>query len=274
MPLGPFRQTVAPDAPVAGAGLALVVISHGTGGGMDNHHDTARALAEAGFVVAALEHPGDTWRDRSRAADVAARPAALKRLVDFMLGEWQDRAALDPARVGAFGFSSGGFTVLAAAGGEPDLSLVVPHCRSNPDLFDCRLAASASRAPDVPPARVAHDPRIAALVVVAPALGFTFAGGLGTLRQPVQLWRADADQVLPAPFYADAVRAALPVPPEFRTVAEAGHFDFLAPCSDALRQAAPAICQSAAGFDRPAFHAQFNAAVVDFLRSSLSPSLR
>ena len=39
----------------------------------------------------------------------------------------------------------------------------------------------------------------------------------------------------------------------------------MAPCSERLAQAAPAICASAPGFDRAAFHARFNAEVVRYL---------
>ncbi len=40
------------DCPVTGAKLPLIVISHGTNGWFAGHHDTAAALADAGFVVA------------------------------------------------------------------------------------------------------------------------------------------------------------------------------------------------------------------------------
>src|SRR4051812_28163452 len=60
VPLALFRQSVAPDAAVAGRGHPLVVISHGTGGSLVDHYDTAIALARAGFVVAAITHTGDT----------------------------------------------------------------------------------------------------------------------------------------------------------------------------------------------------------------------
>jgi predicted dienelactone hydrolase len=266
--LGLFTQSVAPDAPFKGRALRLIVISHGNGGSDDGHYDTALALAKAGFVVAALEHTGDNYRDQSRATDVANRPRELHRLIDYMLSEWPGHGALDASGVGAFGFSSGGFTVLAAAGGESDLSRVAHHCAAHPAFFDCTLVA-AHGAP-VPGAQVfVHDRRIRALVVAAPALGFAFVHGLSSVTQPVQLWRADDDHILPAPDYADAVRAALPSPPEFHTVPKADHWDFLAPCSEALAQAVPMICKSAPGFDRAAFHASFDRAVVAFFEANL-----
>ena len=74
--------------------------------------------------------------------------------------------------------------------------------------------------------------------------------------------------ILPAPFYADAVNASLPNPPEFRSVPNAGHFDFLAPCVDStqLRE----ICESAPGFDRDLFHIEFNEAIVAFFAARLT----
>ncbi len=267
-PVGLFTQTVAPDAPVRGKALRLIVISHGNGGTRDGHYDTALALAQAGFVVAALEHTGDNYRDQSRATDVLNRPRELRRLIDYMLTEWPSRAALNTTEVGAFGFSAGGFTVLAAAGGEPDLSLVGPHCAAHPEYFDCMLVKQHPAA--VPTNQeVVHDARIRVLVVAAPALGFTFTRGLADVKQPIQLWRADDDRILPAPEYADAVRAALPKPPEFHAVPGAGHYDFLAPCSAALAKVAPPICTSEPGFDRAAFHLQFNQAMVAFFKAHL-----
>jgi dienelactone hydrolase len=77
------------------------------------------ALADAGFVVAAINHPGDNGNDSSRrnALSVwASRPANMVRLLDFMLNDWTGRAAIDPAKIGFFGFSLGGYTGLVLAG--------------------------------------------------------------------------------------------------------------------------------------------------------------
>src|SRR5207253_4023973 len=70
------------DCPIIGEKLPLVVISHGRRGWFGGHHDTAETLADAGFVVAAINHPGDNASDPSRSADVTdliARHDDLKR---------------------------------------------------------------------------------------------------------------------------------------------------------------------------------------------------
>jgi len=53
-------------------------------------------------------------------------------------------------------------------------------------------------------------------------------------------------------------------------VPNAGHFAFLAPCTLALAAVAPEICYDPEGFDRAAFHREFNPAVVTFFNGKLS----
>ena len=62
---------IVPDCPISGDKLPLVVISHGNGGSIVSHHDTAETLADAGFVVAAISHPGNTALDMSHAEDLS-----------------------------------------------------------------------------------------------------------------------------------------------------------------------------------------------------------
>ncbi|MGN6317327.1 alpha/beta hydrolase family protein [Trinickia sp.] len=272
--LGDVTQTVAPDAPVAGNHLPLIVMSHGGAGWYGSHYETALALARAGFVAAAVSHAGDTFDDQSRVLQLWRRPAQLRRLVDYMVDGWRGREQLDAARIGAFGFSNGGFTVLVAAGGIPDLLKVEPFCEAHSDQDLCRALQQAHvdvhAVGEVPPSAWVHDPRIKAIVIAAPAFGFAFGkAGLGDVRAPVQLWSAADDRHQPHPNYDEPVRDDLPHAPEYRLVANAGHYDFLPPCDTRLSQVRPEICKSLPGFDRAAFHERFNAGVVRFFRAAL-----
>jgi predicted dienelactone hydrolase len=274
LPMGPTTMNVAVDAPVNGKELPLVVMSHGNGGYFLSHYDTAIALADAGFVVAAVTHTGDNYADRSRSTQVMDRPRHVSRVLDHMLSTWDGHALIDASRIGIFGFSSGAFTALASIGGVPDFAKIGPMCAQYPGDYACRLVSTSGGNAAASPASAtnsAADPRIKVAVVVAPALGFTFSpDGLKNVKVPVQLWRAENDVIVPHPRYAEAVRLALPQAPDYHVVANAGHYDFLAPCSSALASVAPPICTSAAGFDRAAFHASFNAAVVNFFSKALA----
>jgi predicted dienelactone hydrolase len=274
-----FKQMVAPNGAIAGTRLPLIIISHGTGGSFEWHYDTAIALAEAGFVVAAVTHTGDNYRDDRKFARFTDRSRHIARTLDYALGAWPGRDRIDPARIGIFGFSAGGATALVAIGGTPDTTRIAAHCAEHPDEWGCRRRAKrgdveASAPPPAPLSAFVHDARIKAAVIAAPAIGYTFTPeGLATIAVPIQLWRGDRDEILPHPYHAQSVYDALPVKPDYRVVPNAGHFAFLAPCSEALAKMAPEeVCHDAADFDRVTFHQEFNATVIDFFRAKLPPS--
>jgi predicted dienelactone hydrolase len=282
-PLGLFTQNVAYYGAISGQSLPLIVISHGTGGGGASHYDTAIALADAGFVVVAPTHTGDNYQDRSYSftpRNFVERPRQVSKVIDFMLNSWNGHDHIDPARIGMFGHSAGGATALIELGGNPDISLVALYCRKHPDAWDCEQAKThaaadtASAAPDAEkPPDWHHDPRVKAAVIAAPAIGYAFTkDGLAAVTAPIQLWRAENDKIAANEWNSDIVRVDLPKPPEDHLAAKAGHFDFLAPCTDALAKVAAEICASAPGFDRTAFHADFNKALVAFFKAQLGSS--
>lgn len=269
-----FEQSVAVNAPVKGNGLPLVVISHGGGGSFASHYDTALALAHAGFVAAAISHTGDTYDDQSKVLQLWRRPEQLRVLVNYMLHDWPQHEQLNANRIGAFGFSNGGFTVLVAAGGIPDLKKIGPYCQAHPNHDLCQALKKAKVDPNdvgdhVPAEAWIADPRIKAIVVAAPAFAFTFTKDeLKNVHIPIQLWRAADDRHQPNPYYEETLRRRLPQAPEYHVVPGAGHYDFLPPCSARLAAVNPLVCDDPPGFNRTAFHEQFNGDIVRFFRKA------
>jgi predicted dienelactone hydrolase len=271
--MGSFHQDVASNGAIDGTGLPLVIISHGTGGYKYSHHDTARDVADAGFVVVAITHPGDNYADQSGAIDILERPKHIVMALDYILKEWPQKDSIAASRIGIFGFSSGGFTALVSVGGQPDLGKVFAHCAAHPSHYACALIArhdQLAKTAQTAATPQMHDRRIRAAVIAAPALGFTFdAAALSKVDIPLQLWRAEDDRILPHPWYAETVRLSLGAKPDHHVVPNAGHFDFLAPCTDRLAAMAPQICVSQPGFDRAAFHRRFNADVIGHFKKFL-----
>ncbi|HSB96119.1 MAG TPA: dienelactone hydrolase family protein [Spongiibacteraceae bacterium] len=154
---------------VLGEHLPLVVISHGAGGDNGGHEDTARALAAAGFVVAAVTHTGDNYRDQSyvhSGTHLVGRPRHVARNIDYMLTAWHAHRQLDAERIGVFGFSVGGFAALVLAGGQPNVAPIASHCRQVPMARECEylskndVAVSSIQLPTLHDARVkASAPR-------------------------------------------------------------------------------------------------------------------
>ncbi|MDN7426981.1 prolyl oligopeptidase family serine peptidase [Burkholderia sp. AU45388] len=265
--IGPFELKGRRDCPTVGDKLPLVVISHGHGGTLLGHHDLAQTLADAGYVVAAINHPGDTALDMSRADDIhefVERPVDIKRLVDYMLARSADAARIDPTRIGFFGFSRGGYTGLVLAGGNPDY-VHAPVACTDPTWLICRQIRDRDLVLPTP----ARDPRIKAYVLADPLDEFPAADTVKNVRAPIQLWASEegGDGVEPAT--VPALAGLLPRRPEFHVVRNAAHFAFVAPCSDALKRMSPRVCVDANGFDRVAFHQTFDAQALAFFNANL-----
>lgn len=270
--LGSTLLKVAPDGPVLGQRLPVIVLSHGNGGGLASHVDLAMDLAAAGYVVAAPMHAGDSFADQSAAGSArlySDRAQQVRTTLDHVLGLWSARSHIDPERVGAFGMSAGAFTVLTLIGAQPDMTLIASHCAANPEFICKVLQQAGSRLLDrnADTGEFATDPRIRAAVLVAPGLGFAFAReGLAGVRIPVQLWVGEQDHTVPFATNGGIIRKGLAGRVEFHEARGANHLSFLSPCG-LLRP--PALCSDPPGFDREAFHTTMNAELVRFFDTRL-----
>jgi predicted dienelactone hydrolase len=252
------------DCPVTGTKLPLVIVSHGRGGWFGGHADVAEALADAGFVVAAVNHPGDNGNDRSQSDSLSiltSRPADIIRLLDFMLDDWRDRAAIDHAKIGFFGFSAGG---LVLAGGNPDFRRIAPYCTESRISLDCEQFRSG----DIP-SNLPREPRIRAAVLADTPLNYMFTReGLAEVQIPLLIWRSELGGGNVDPKNTAITANSLPGKPEIHTL-PAGHFAFLAPCSPQFAANLPRLCTDPLNFDRTAFHRDFDASIVRFFREHL-----
>ncbi len=290
-PMGPWRPVVTPGAPVAAVPLkGLILISHGTGGHELGHHNLATRLAADGYLVAALRHPGDNWEDRSMITSgryFSERPRQASRVLDALLAspEWGPR--IPAGRIGAVGHSAGGYTVLALAGAQAEPARAAQHCRSvSDDPGFCSLGKLPSRAQSVQAAPAAAasaqvpaaaqdgplvsvaDPRIRAVVAMAPMAVVFTPGSLKAISVPVRLMVAERDAVLTGKYHGGYVAAKLPAA-QASTVPGAGHFAFMAQSVWPLASEAGDPAANPEGFDRVAYHATLENEVAEFLDRQL-----
>ena len=235
IPMGPHELVGALNAAALPGKRPLILISHGTGGNNLTHHEIAAALAKAGFIAAALTHPGDNARDRSMLGTPAfftERPRQISRVIDALLADGTTSQLIDRERIGVVGHSSGGFAATALLGGQPSVANLLRHCAANYDadnLF-CRASGSKERATEMaknaesmPTVSASPDPRIKAAILIAPVGAFFPAASLQTVTTPVRLYVPGRDEVLNPRFHGDHLATSLKSVSVVR-INEGGHF--------------------------------------------------
>ena len=252
--------SAAPDAPFVDAKRRPVILfSHGFGGTARMMAWFTTNLARAGFVVVAVDHPGNNGLDKMTAPGAVMfwdRPEDLRVALAAVKSDPVVGPHLDLRRVGAAGFSAGGFTALAAAGARVDPDLFIAFCKGHPDDGVCKpqkefpitldQAFQALQTPELQ-AELAHArddhtiPEVRAAFAIAPAIVQAFEpASLANLKTPVAIILGDSDPV--APPHTNGGLAARSIPgAELRVLPSVGHYDFLSTCTQAA-MASVALC--------------------------------
>src|SRR5262245_39010455 len=129
----------ADEAPILQEQFPLIVSSHGTGGSAQIMAWLARDLASRGYIVAAVNHPGNNALEPYTAEGFLLwweRARDLTAVIDLTLADAAIGPRVDRNRIGAIGFSLGGYTVLELAGGRTDPALLRAFCASS-GAADC-----------------------------------------------------------------------------------------------------------------------------------------
>ncbi|RLK52841.1 alpha/beta hydrolase family protein [Microbacterium telephonicum] len=224
----------------------LVLLSHGTGGRVADLGWLADALAAAGILVAGVDHHGNTAADDAYLPEgfafVWERPRDLSVVIDHLLDTRDD---VDAGRIGAAGFSLGGYTCIALLGGriDPHIALAVitgaapmPPLPEFPDLIarlgerhtadDLRHAAQEAAAS-------ARDERVRGAFAIAPSIGpLLDTASLAEITAPLAVRWGDADDnAVPA---QNALRylEVVPTASGVSLGAGVGHYEFLAGSPD------------------------------------------
>lgn len=260
----------------------LIVISHGFGGWYAGHADTAIALADAGYIVAAPTHTGNTWSDMSSPIQqwVIDRPRHVSRVIDYMMQDSRLSGLIDPAKIGVYGFSAGGYTALGLIGGRPDLDEATRHCVTHPDEYVCAEGAigemKKAKMDELSDLEWGADPRISAAVIAAPGFAFAYTeSSLSDVVADVQLWSGELDTSVPTATNANLLANRLPQKPETHWIENASHFAFLiVPCREAFKQDDPVeyeeICGDPVSFNRKEFHVAMHREMIRFYADSFS----
>ena len=263
----------------------LVLISHGTGASTWPYADQARALVEAGFVVAAPLHRADNYLDHSDAPGaLSRRPAELSRTIDALAADARFAPLLTLDRVGVFGMSAGGHTALTAAGGRWSTANFRRHCDQNlvADFQFCTgtitqlnggwfdgiklwLARTIIGLRFTDETMQGHeDPRFAAVVAAVPAAAILDMASLATPRVPLGLVTASQDRWLVPRFHSDRVLKACTTCEHLADLPTGGHGAYLSPLPPVFDGVLGEMMNDPPGFDRARELPPVHAKVADF----------
>lgn len=291
---GPFALQVAEQAAPARGNGRLIVLSHGSGGSPWVHHDLARSLVEAGFVVALPQHRGDNHLDYSGAGpdSWARRPAEVSRTIDALGRDARFAPLLALDRVGVWGGSAGGHTALSLAGGSWSPANFQRHCDAHleDDFPGCaglftRLTGGwadglkrwAVRSVlrwkfDDAQAKTHDEPRIAAAVAMVPLASDFDLASLARPRIPLALVTAQQDRWLPPRWHSDRVLQACARCEHLADLPTAGHGAMLSPLPPGLTGQVGALLNDPPGFDRKLLPALDRQVTAFFARHLLAPT--
>lgn len=263
----------------------LVVLSHGYGGNILNQAWLADELVRHGYIVAAVNHPGTTSRDRSPAAaeKLIERPHDLSRAIDTLTADAALSALIDTDRIAVVGHSLGAWTVTSIAGGRFDAGRLDADCKAHPALAACdvfaALGAGRTAAGRAALGGDARDARVKAAVMldIGLARGFT-PESLGAIGIPVLVIAAGSDDLkIPAALESGYLLQHLPAgATQSLTIGDATHFSFLPVCKDgaaALLEAEQrgdgVVCIDGGKGDRKTIHRQAGERILTFLAQAL-----
>jgi len=246
----------------------LILMSHGHRGGRREATWLAEALVRAGFTVAAVDHYGDMRFHFDLFATVRFwnRPLDFIFLLNQMEKDDRFRDKIDFNQIGFVGYSLGGMTGLALAGGQAR-NIRQSIGKMGRYALDEKLIDRF----DLSPAEKSYtDSRIKGVLLLCPAVFIYTPESLKEIKIPIGLVAAIGDEVLPFKEHAYQIIHNL-IPAKLKLLREEiSHYAFINRISDAgkliLHKALhtdPPCC------DRDSLHREINDFAIEFFRDVL-----
>lgn len=279
----PFvRIPTARNGAIASGKFPVIVFSHGTGGGRLTVEWLCAGLASHGFIVVAVDHFGNTFDNPIPIEFVKywERPQDISFVLNALLTTSDISSSMNEKRIGAAGFSLGGYTAIALAGAKMD-------CQALENYFKTETGKKEAEIPEMPglmaffekpevraacaKAPPLQDKRIKCVFVMSPAIGQVFPAekNFKDVVVPVYIVAAGNDQI--APLKTNAEHYAAMIKNAHYTVVgkEAGHYVFLNEANEALKNQAPVFFNDPAGVNRKLIHEEVLKLAVDHFKKNL-----
>ena len=269
------------DAEIIKGTYPLILLSHGTGGNGISLMWLACELASNGYIVAAVDHYGNTYDNKIPENFVKAwdRPQDISFLLSHLLEESDFKTKIDKSKIGMLGFSLGGYTSIALAGGEIDYQLLSAFTKTKEGKNESKLPEMGDVSKLITPQIIERgnrlknlkDTRISAFVALAPAIGqgFKNKSQLKKIDKPILIVGAENDIRTPINTNAKHYHNLIENAEYIELKGKIGHYIFLNEATSALVNEGPIYFKDDQTVSRNAIHAKVSTIVVDFFSKQL-----
>lgn len=271
-----------PNATIPNKTFPLLLISHGTGGNRFSLTWFIEKMVKEGYVVVSLDNYGNSTFNKIPREFVKwwERAIDVQFVLTSILSDNEIGSKIDTSRIGGVGFSLGGYTNIALAGGYVDRTVTkdeAPEEREMPPEFpktdeiidfenDSLIVSSYNKYKNH-----VKDDRIKAFFVMAPAIGFGFHSKEQTekITAPVFIVAGKGDKNTPIKNNAEHYHNLIKTSQLHLFDDHVGHYVFLNEPTAFGKEVAPEITIDKPTVDRKKIHEKTLALALDFFKDTL-----
>ena len=282
----PFKlPPTSQNADLISGQFPLILLSHGTGGNRISQMWLACELVGHGYMVVSVDHFGNTHDHKipENFVRIWDRPLDITFVINHLLSDPKWSEAIDTNKIGMAGFSLGGYTAIALAGGELDYSLLKSFSETEEGKNEFILPELGDVSKLITPAiidagnqsfRDLKDERINAFVAMAPAIGqgFKHPNQFNEIDKPILIIGANDDTRTPTLTNARHYHHLIPDSKYHELKGHAGHYVFMNAARNALKKNAPLIFKDDESVNRQTLHQHVSNIVLHFFTSKFQES--
>ncbi|MDN5211598.1 hypothetical protein QQ020_06035 [Fulvivirgaceae bacterium BMA12] len=281
----PFKTIKAiPGAAVATGRFPLLLVSHGTGGNRFSLTWFIEKMVKKGYILVSVDHYGNSTDFKLPREFVKwwERAIDIRYLLSEVLNDQEIGVNIDTSRIGGVGFSLGGYTNIALAGGyvdrsaggnaanNEDQSALPPEFPDTDEAIDFEtdslIVASYQKYKD----QVKED-RMKAFFVMAPAIGFGFHSEKQTeeITAPVFIVAGKGDTNTPIKYNALKYHRLIKGSEIHLFDEKVNHYVFLNEATDFGKTVLSRLCVDHPEVDRKQIHEKTTELAINFFQKHL-----
>ena len=277
----PWTIFAARDCKVHSGKFPLLILSHTSPATRFSLHDTGRALAAQGFIVAAPTHAHDcldNMQDLFTWDQLNNRVLELKMTIDLVLSEKNLNEHIEDDAIGIIGIGAGGAASLLLGGASPNCVAWADYCTNaaKNDIYCNPWSREKINGicTFLPLKKTLTDKRIKSIVAVAPSFGMLFnSTSFEKFLPNILIIAAENDQLNPRDLHIDPIVSYLRGKARLVIIPDADVGAFLAPCPQSLEHELPDLCRSVNLKERHTIHKRFWDALITFFSTEFKDEI-